>query len=476
MDVFIADDSRVVRERLVSMLADLDGVRVVGEAGNIKGAVQGIVALRPDTVILDIEMPGGSGLDVLKSIANLSPRPRVIMLTNSPHSAYREECRRAGADFFFDKTLEFERVSQILKMLRSTVASDRAPQMASGETTEEETRPGRRGAGFHAAPHSTPSVIADATLLARQLCGAAVAYVHTADYEPGIPASASQLASAGESRLYVALCVQTLRDGDILLINDIASDFRFSGKQLVCAGGPMRFFAGVPLISAGGRRFGTLAILDPEPRSLSPAQEDALRVLGRQTTACLESASGHSGNSSAERSASGRLRTRDQLTGLRNREALTEILLHGIAHATRYAEKLGFLYLNLDNFHRVNQSCGRPVGDAFLVETGKRLTASVRGSDTVARLGGDEFGVLVGGLHGIEDAVRVAQKLLRIVNLPLSAGGRRWAPSCSIGISLFPQDGADGEALLRHADAAMYRAKSVGKGGFELFAASAGHY
>jgi diguanylate cyclase (GGDEF)-like protein len=130
---------------------------------------------------------------------------------------------------------------------------------------------------------------------------------------------------------------------------------------------------------------------------------------------------------------------------------------------------LAFLYIDIDNFRQVNETGGREMGDALLVEAGKRLLATVRGADTVARLGGDEFAVLAYGLRGIEDATIIAQKLHRTLCLPFASNGQHWTPSCSIGVSLFPVDGNDSESLLRHADAAMFRAKCGGRGGYELF-------
>lgn len=461
MDVFIADDSRVVRERLAAMLADLEGVRVVGEAGDVKGAITGILALRPHTVVLDFEMPGGTGLDVLGSISTLKPRPRVIMLTNSPHAAYREQCRRSGADYFFDKTLEFEKLPLVLRSLNPGVLHERP---AIGDTTDDEqTRPGRRrNAGVSAGPPLPVPFVVDAALLGRRLCGASFAHVHGAERIRSLPGCAPLPLEARDLRLYAQLCVQTLRDGSLVVIEDISTDLRYSGKQLICPDGTMRFFAGVPIFDAGGRPGAILAILDPQPLSLLREQEDALRALGRQSSTCLQS----TGNSSCI-IASAASPTRDPLTGLQNRVGMNESVLHGVAHAVRNAEKLGFLHLDLDEFYRVTDLHGRPTGDAFLIEIGKRLLASVRGSDTVARLGEDQFGVLARGLHVVEDAMQVAQKLLRALSLPFDANGRRWSVSCSMGLSVFPEDAADAETLLRHAGSALSHVKDGGKGGFE---------
>ncbi|HLE63935.1 MAG TPA: sensor domain-containing diguanylate cyclase, partial [Pyrinomonadaceae bacterium] len=316
------------------------------------------------------------------------------------------------------------------------------------------------------------SLSEDVALLAKQISGANSARVRPCSTDTPWYTNSAPAEKTKESLLYAALCAQTLRDSDMLVISDVSRDPRSRGSVLSSGGGPMRFFAGVPLILFDGLRFGTLTICDRKPRELTTEQRRALLALSRQTVACLELRRREAEADAAGASLSARPVTRDLLTGLQNRAALHESVLRGIAHATRHAEKLAFLYVDLDNFRGVNESYGRPVGDAFLVETGKRLLASVRGSDTVARLGGDEFAVLINGLHSADDAMHVAQKLIRSLSLPFDANGRRWSASCSIGVSVFPLDGGDGESLLRHADTAMYRAKSAGKGGYALFTAN----
>ncbi len=111
----IVDDSRIVRERLIAMLNELPGVEIVGQAASVPEAIETIRRLMPDTVILDIRMPGGTGLDVLRDIKQLDPAPLVIVLTNYAAPAYREKCRQAGADFFFDKSTEFDRIPPLFE-------------------------------------------------------------------------------------------------------------------------------------------------------------------------------------------------------------------------------------------------------------------------------------------------------------------------------------------------------------------------
>jgi DNA-binding NarL/FixJ family response regulator len=117
MRVFIADDSRVVVERLADLLNEVPGVQLVGRANDAPEAIQSIVKTNPDAVILDLQMPGGSGLDVLRCIRQTHPSVWVLICTNYPYPQYREECIAAGADYFLDKSAEFEKIPEILRDL-----------------------------------------------------------------------------------------------------------------------------------------------------------------------------------------------------------------------------------------------------------------------------------------------------------------------------------------------------------------------
>jgi DNA-binding NarL/FixJ family response regulator len=122
--VFIADDSLIVRERLVTMLDELAEIEIVGQAENVAEAIKTIRKVKPDVVILDIRMPGGSGIDVLRNIKQGEATPMVIILTNYPYLGYRQKCLRAGADFFLDKSTEFEQIPALFERLEQGSASD----------------------------------------------------------------------------------------------------------------------------------------------------------------------------------------------------------------------------------------------------------------------------------------------------------------------------------------------------------------
>lgn len=133
MMIFIADDSKALRERLTAMLSEIEGAEVIGQAANAVEAVEGIHNLKPDVVILDIHMPGGNGIDVLKTIKQASQPPVVLMLTNNASPQYRKKCMELGSDFFLDKSREFESLFTIFKRLIEQFRLNVAP---SGNTQE----------------------------------------------------------------------------------------------------------------------------------------------------------------------------------------------------------------------------------------------------------------------------------------------------------------------------------------------------
>lgn len=117
MRVFITDDSKIVVERLADLLKDVSGVKVVGQAGNALDAVLSIRETNPDAVILDLQMPGGSGLDVLRAIRRGHPRLQVLICTNFAYPQYRDKCMAAGANYFLDKSADFDKIPAILRQL-----------------------------------------------------------------------------------------------------------------------------------------------------------------------------------------------------------------------------------------------------------------------------------------------------------------------------------------------------------------------
>jgi diguanylate cyclase (GGDEF)-like protein len=159
----------------------------------------------------------------------------------------------------------------------------------------------------------------------------------------------------------------------------------------------------------------------------------------------------------------------DALTELPNRSLLQDRLDNALAGARRRDEKVALLFLNLDRFKTINASFGHSFGDIVLTDLAKRLKSCTRGPDTVARIGGDEFVVILNGVKDGAGALTAAERMMDAMSKSLILQGHSFNVGCCIGISLFPEHGADCETLIRNADTAMYSAKDGGHGNISFF-------
>jgi diguanylate cyclase (GGDEF)-like protein/PAS domain S-box-containing protein len=163
--------------------------------------------------------------------------------------------------------------------------------------------------------------------------------------------------------------------------------------------------------------------------------------------------------------------THDTLTGLANRSLLHDRMRQAIGYCLRHHSLLATVFLDLDNFKFINDTLGHTVGDELLKLAASRLRACVREGDTVARLGGDEFVLLLLDEPNPEAVSQAVQRILETMARPYPIADKEYAMTCSMGVSLCPQDGSDAETLLKNADAAMYRAKAQGRNAFHFFTA-----
>ncbi len=214
-------------------------------------------------------------------------------------------------------------------------------------------------------------------------------------------------------------------------------------------------------ILIGEEFYGAIEFFAREPRQPDPELMQIARITGSQI-----------GQFMARKAAEEDLHfvaSHDPLTGLFNRSIFNERLQQALAQAARFERSLALLFIDLDGFKHVNDTLGHFAGDALLAELAIRLRAALREGDVIGRMGGDEFVVLIEEFSEANQVAEVAKKMLEQATRPFKLQGREFQVTASLGISIYPDDGEDAEALLKNADTAMYLVKQQGKNSFRFF-------
>jgi diguanylate cyclase (GGDEF)-like protein len=243
-----------------------------------------------------------------------------------------------------------------------------------------------------------------------------------------------------------------------LVVEDYHVETRFPPSRLLEFG--VRSSIQVPIFGSTGT-FGVLTVHSVAPRRFAENEVGFLQSVASVLAVAIER------KSAEERLAY--LAQFDSLTGLPNRHLFHDRLMHTMTQATRSRRPMALLFIDLDRFKLVNDTQGHRAGDMLLKQAAERLIGCVRASDTVGRFGGDEFGAIVSDLVKPGDASVVAEKVIDALARPFELDGHETFISASVGITLFPGDGADASALIMNADAAMYRAKEQGRNNYQYF-------
>ncbi|NVZ81027.1 diguanylate cyclase [Pseudomonas yamanorum] len=221
--------------------------------------------------------------------------------------------------------------------------------------------------------------------------------------------------------------------------------------------GPLHSLASVAHAARSERAF---------DRRVPPAQIAELDSLGNDFNALLDEMEAWQTHLQSENETLAHQASHDSLTGLPNRAFFEGRLIRALRSAAKLNEKVAVLFLDSDRFKDINDNFGHAAGDAVLVAVAARVRAQLREDDLVARLGGDEFAILLSPLHKLEDAQRIADKIIASMDTPIPLpGDTQVLTSLSIGIAVYPDHGATPGTLLNAADAAMYQAKRLSQGG-----------
>jgi diguanylate cyclase (GGDEF)-like protein len=221
---------------------------------------------------------------------------------------------------------------------------------------------------------------------------------------------------------------------------------------------------GLPLIDERRVCLGALVVARRDPLANHAVVMDGLRVIANRLALDLDLRRVRE---------QGRARgLQDALTALPNRLLFNDRLESTIQEAHRTGEMFSVVFVDLDRFKNINDSLGHAVGDQVLIAVSKRLRASVRASDTVARYAGDEFTMILRHIVQRDDVMRIADKVVRVMEAPLTlAGGLELQITASLGLSFYPDDATNAERLLKHADVAMYTAKGMGRNNYQAYVA-----
>ena len=266
----------------------------------------------------------------------------------------------------------------------------------------------------------------------------------------------------------VAFCAHTILQDDVLEVPDVRCDPRFAGNPLVAGSAAIRFYAGAPICLEDGSRVGALCVLDRRPRRLGAEQLDILRHLAQAVAAALE------GRRAIQqlRETSGEMHyhaTHDALTGLVNRSEFEVRLRRVLQKVGEDRSEHALLYLDIDQFKLVNDSCGHAIGDQLLQEVGRLFSATIRARDTLARLGGDEFAIILEHCP-VEQAQRVAQQICDAMsNFRFAHDDRSFRVGASIGLVPVDDRWTTTAAIMQAADASCYAAKEAGRNRIHLW-------
>lgn len=300
------------------------------------------------------------------------------------------------------------------------------------------------------------------TELAAKVCDVPYSFISLVDADRVWVKSYTGLAldSLPRDQCYCSLAVLGEASTEIA---DLTLDPRTAHMPMTVGEPHMRMYASVALTSSDGFPIGTLCVMDSRPGTLNDEQRRMLTRLSRQVMALIELRANEKALTASMRELE-LLATTDELTGLHNRRSLLQRLKFESARAKRFRSPLSAVMIDLDHFKHINDCYGHVTGDQVLASVGRLLRESVRVIDVPGRYGGEELSVILPNTP-IEGALKFAETLRLKIEAQLHHDGARLVPvTASLGVGAFDHmDIADGDSLLRVADAAMYRAKHAGR-------------
>ncbi|CAH1385843.1 EAL domain-containing response regulator [Candidatus Nitrotoga sp. M5] len=488
--LIVEDESK--NRRLLEIMLKPEGYRIV-TANSGEEALAMVAEKPPDLILLDVMMPGMNGYEVtakLKANATTRNLPIIILSALDDRGSMLAGLS-AGAEDFIAKPIDraelWVRVRNLLRLKEYSdllAEQNQLLEQAVRERNEEITERKRAEAliirlnRLYAILSGINAAIVRIRIrqeLFDEACHIAVEYGHfrmawigLVDSDGGglaliswagvdegyLDKITSYIKKNGQNSL--PFVVRALQEKMPIFCNDFDSDPNVAHWRLDALQRGYRSMGIFPLGgNEGDQPVGLFFLYASEPNFFDREEKKLLTELTANISYALEYIE--------KEDKLNHLAYHDDLTGLPSRALFNDRLVQALANSYRHGNKLGVLFIDLDNFKNVNDSLGHHAGDMLLKQVAVRFTACMREGDTVARLGGDEFVVILDSIASEDDAWMVSQKILKLMTKPIIIEGRELIVTCSIGIALYPKDGDDVKGLLQSADNALYLAKSKGR-------------
>lgn len=397
--VLYVEDDAAIREQLAQFLRRRVRELIVAEDG--QAGLESFRSLRPDMVVTDVRMSRLDGLSMVREMKAQDQAVPIVVTSAFGDTQHLMQAIELGIERYVLKPLDIDRLLDALEFCSRLGHAERGLRLSQAIIDSA----------------SEAVVVLDA---AGAITSANPAFQTLTGYD------GAQVRGRNIGLVMGEPDVDTMRQSH--------------------DGAPRRWRGEIPMRRADGSSFHAMCSVDPV---IGPDGSVQHRVLKFYDVTDARNA----------REQMQHLAHYDALTGLANRRLFDEQLHDALDHARAQAQQIGLLFVDLDRFKEVNDAYGHAIGDLLLREVGQRLCNAVRDQDLVSRRSGDEFVLLLRHIGSRAEADSVAQRVQAAVEAPLQIEGLPIAATCSIGLAVYPEDGAEARALLRHADGAMYEAK-----------------
>ncbi len=489
--ILIVEDEPKNR-RLLEVMLKPEGYLTV-TANNGEEALAMVAEKPPDLILLDVMMPGMNGFEVAAKLkANSATRNLpIIILSALDDRGSMLAGLSAGAEDFLTKPIDraelWVRVRNLLRLKEYSdflAEHNQLLEQAVRERNEEIAERKRAEAlvirlnrlyailsGINAAIvriRNRQELFNEACRIAVEQGHFRMAWVGLVDSDEGeltptawsgvdegyLDKMTSYIKDKGTNSLL--LVVRALQEKTPIFCNDFDSDPKVAHWRLDALQRGYRSMGIFPLMgNRDDQPVGLFVLYASEPNFFDREEIKLLTELTANVSYALEYIE--------KEDKLNHLAYHDALTGLPSRTLFQDRLAQALTNSHRHGNRLGVLFIDLDNFKNINDSLGHHAGDILLKQVAARFSTCMREGDTVARLGGDEFVVILGSIASEDDAWMVSQKILKLMTKPITIEGHELIVTCSIGIALYPKDGEDVKTLLQSADGALYLAKSKGR-------------